>query len=532
MPLGHKTRSFSFEGFIRMVADAILINLALLVALFARLIFIVANGNPEVEINIRSTIWQYIQAYGNNSWLLTIISLIIFTASGFYTYGRFYRGRYKFALIVQAVSLAYLVFGLLIYISQGIFLKFLGNMLNFPRGALVAAWALTILFLVAARAWSMIWKRITHIEDQKLAKSQETSIQRVLVIGGAGYIGSALLPMMLQKGYKVRLLDMLLFGTEPIEDLLDHPNLEIMQADFRLIDKVVEAMQDVDAVVHLGGLVGDPACALDEELTVEINVMATRLIAEVAKGSGVGTFIFASTCSVYGASDQLLDERSELNPVSLYARSKIASEKVILKMADHTFTPVILRLGTIYGLSGRTRFDLVINLLTAKAYIDGEITIYGGDQWRPFLHVSDAGRAIMMILDSPPGLVSNQIFNVGSNEQNYMINQVGEIIQNLIPSAKIIHLGDDADKRNYWVNFNKIRGALGFSPEWTVEDGVKQVIEALESGKVRDYRDAKYSNVKFLSEEGIYRLARNENGWAYELVNEGASDSSILVNTH
>ena len=352
------------------------------------------------------------------------------------------------------------------------------------------------------------------------------------MIGGAGYIGSALLPMMLAKGYKVRLLDMLLFGTEPIEEILDHPNLEIMQADFRFIDKVVEAMQDVDAVVHLGGLVGDPACALDEELTIEINVMATRMIAEVAKGSGVGTFIFASTCSVYGASDQLLDERSELNPVSLYARSKIASEKVILKMADHTFTPVILRLGTIYGLSGRTRFDLVINLLTAKAFLDDEITIYGGDQWRPFLHVSDAGRAIMMILDSPSGLVSNQTFNVGSNEQNYTINQIGEIIQNLIPTAKIIHLGDDVDKRNYWVNFNKIRGTLGFSPEWTIQDGIKQVIEALESGKVKDYRDAKYSNVKFLSEEGIYRLARNENGWAYELVNEGAASTSLLINSH
>ena len=170
MPSGHKTRLFSFEGFIRMAADAILINLALLVALFARILFIVANGNPEAEISIRSMIWLYIQAYGNNSWLLTIISLIIFTASGFYTYGRFYRGRYKFVLIVQAVSLAYMVFGLLIYLSQGIFLSFLGNMLNFPRGALVAAWALTILFLVTARAWSMIWKRITHIEDQKLAR--------------------------------------------------------------------------------------------------------------------------------------------------------------------------------------------------------------------------------------------------------------------------------------------------------------------------------------------------------------------------
>jgi nucleoside-diphosphate-sugar epimerase len=287
-------------------------------------------------------------------------------------------------------------------------------------------------------------------------------------------------------------------------------------------------MRDVDAVIHLGGIVGDPACAIDEELTIDINLMATRMIAEVAKGSGVGHFIFASTCSVYGASDEMLDERSELNPVSLYARSKIASEKVLQKMADERFAPVILRFGTIYGLSGRMRFDLVINLLTAKAVIDQEITIYGGDQWRPFLHVEDAARSLSLVLDAPQDLVRNQIFNVGSNEQNYTIREIGEMIQQVVPSARLVHKGNDLDRRNYWVSFNKIRNTLGFTPKWTVEQGIEQVLQAIQSGKVGDYRDAMYSNVKFFTEEGIFRLSKNENGWAYQLINE-TNGATVLV---
>ena len=321
----------------------------------------------------------------------------------------------------------------------------------------------------------------------------------------------------------------MIYGTDPIDKWLDHPHLEILQADFRQIDKVVEAMRDVDAVIHLGGIVGDPACALDEALSIDINLMATRMIAEVAKGSGVGDFIFASTCSVYGASDQMLDERSELKPVSLYARSKIASEKVLQHMADDQFAPVILRFGTIYGLSGRTRFDLVINLLTAKALVESEITVFGGDQWRPFLHVDDAARAVMLVLSAPLQVVRNQIFNIGSNDQNYTIRQIGELIQGHIPGAIMINRDDEVDTRNYWVNFNKFRRTLGFSAKWTIDEGVEQVIQAIRSGKVSDYKDARYSNVKYLTEEGIFRLAKHENGWAYQLLNEASSDATLLV---
>jgi nucleoside-diphosphate-sugar epimerase len=511
----------TFEGLLRLIADTIIINLAILTSLAARLLYIVASGNPEAGINYQATFWEYLRYYGNSSWLLTLICLVVFYVNGFYTYGRFYRGRYKALVVVQAVTMAYLIFGSLTFFSRGL--------VNIPPRTVLLSWALSTVLMVTARAWAFLWDNVISVERRLLERPEERKIQRVLVIGGAGYIGSALLPKLLDKGYRVRLVDLLLYGTEPIQKWLDHPHLEIMQVDFRQIDKIVEAMRDIDAVIHLGGIVGDPACALDEELTTDINLMATRMIAEVAKGSGVGHFIFASTCSVYGASDHLLDERSELNPVSLYARSKIASEKVLRKMADDRFSPVILRLGTIYGLSGRPRFDLVVNLLTAKAFVDHEITIFGGDQWRPFLHVDDAARAILTALEAPLNVVRNQIFNVGSNEQNYTIRQIGETILTHVPDAQVINKGDDVDRRNYWVNFTKIQKTLGFVPKWTVEQGVDQVIQALQSGRVRDYKDARYSNVKFLTEEGIYRLARNENGWAYHLLNETTSGATVLV---
>jgi nucleoside-diphosphate-sugar epimerase len=237
------------------------------------------------------------------------------------------------------------------------------------------------------------------------------------------------------------------------------------------------------------------------------------MVAEVAKGNGVQRLIFASTCSVYGASDQLLDEHSLLNPVSLYARSKIASEKVLRMMADDNFTPVILRFGTIYGLSGRTRFDLVINLLTAKAVVEGRIPVFGGDQWRPFVHVDDAALAVVKALQAPRAQVYDQIFNVGSDEQNNTIQHIGELIARLVPTAQLMSSGSDTDRRNYRVRFNKIRNILDCS-QWTVEDGVREVIEAIKSGKVQDYQDAKYSNVKFLSGEGVARRIPHENGWA------------------
>jgi nucleoside-diphosphate-sugar epimerase len=488
-----------------------------------RLFYLAAFNRMPNRVHYSLVFWDSLNAYWVSSWILTLLCLVTFALSGFYTHGRTYCGRYKALVIAQAVSLGYILFGCLAYVSGGMFFL--------PRSVIVLAWLLSMAFLIAARLWSLLWTNVVLAERRRFERRAKRPIKRVLVIGGGGYIGSALLPKLLNAGYHVRLLDLLLYSTEPIHDVLHHPHLELIQADFRQVDKVVEAICDIDAVVHLGAIVGDPACALDEELTIEVNLMATRMIAEVAKGSGVNRFIFASTCSVYGASNELLDEHSALHPVSLYARSKIASEQVLKNLAGPDFSPVILRFGTIYGLSGRTRFDLVINLLAAKAVVEGTITIFGGDQWRPFVHVDDAALAILKALEVPLAAVQNQIFNVGSDEQNYTIEQVGEIIQRLVPTAEVLHMGSDGDRRNYQVNFSKIRNILHFVPQWNVEQGVQQVISRIRSGQINDYGDAKYSNVKFLSEEGVSRLIRCHNGWAYELINE-ATPGVTAIQTH
>jgi nucleoside-diphosphate-sugar epimerase len=345
----------------------------------------------------------------------------------------------------------------------------------------------------------------------------------VLVIGGAGYIGSALLPKLLQRGHRVRLLDRFFYGTDPIAGILDHPNLEIVKADFRRVDKLVQCMRGADAVVHLGAIVGDPACALDTDLTIEVNLMGTRTIAEVAKGYGISRFIFASTCSVYGAStdDKLLTEESPLNPVSLYAVTKLASERVLMDLASETFSPTCLRFSTIFGLSGRTRFDLVVNLLTAKALMEGKITIEGGGQWRPFLHVDDAALSLLHTLEAPLAKVHKQVFNVGGDEHNYTIQQIGDLIRKQVPQAEIINVGSGGDQRNYKADFRKVREELNFVPQWTITEGIKQVIDLIQGGKVKNYGAAKYSNVKFLTEvESALSLVRNESSWAYDLVKQ------------
>ncbi len=499
-----------------MAADAAIIHLALLTALTLRFVVATLFQRRDTAPAVDGRFAELIGDFASNGWAITLICLLVFYLSGFYTYGRAYQSRYKAMIIVQAVSLSYLIYGFLI---PFIF----GQMQITSRGAFVLAWLLTIAFMVAARIWSAAWKR--WVQPEQDAQIRERSGEkRILVIGGAGYIGSALLPKLLNKGYQVRLLDQLLFGEEPIAPVLDHPKLEIIHGDFRHVEKVVEAMQDVDAVIHLGAIVGDPACSLDEDLTIDVNLSATRMIAELAKSAGVPRFIFASTCSVYGASDETLDERSIVKPISLYGHTKLASEKVLLGMASEEFRPSIVRFATIYGLSGRTRFDLVVNLLTAKAKMDGKITVFGGDQWRPFVHVDDAALALAKILDAPLDVVGSQIYNVGSDEQNYTITEIGRLVHEQVLAAELQINSDDTDKRNYRVSFAKIRKQLGFEPQWTVQMGIQQVLEAISSGDVENYTDARYSNVKFLTEGGARTFSKSN--WARELINEIAGERS------
>lgn len=487
---------------VRVLADLTILNGALFSGLVLDHVFVQLVGRPANTI---------LKNYLNSFWLLSIAGIAVFAFAGFYTHGRAYASRYKALVVIQASSLVFLLFGFLEYV-----LPHTGRV---GRPALLFAWGISSSALVAARLWVILWKRFgyAHESGPSAGASDPANPPRetVLLIGGAGYIGSGLLPRLLNNGYRVRLLDAFLYGHEPIAEWSGHPNLEIVEGDFRRVDTVVEAMQGADSVVHLGAIVGDPACALDEELTVETNLLATRMIAEVTKGEGIKRFVFASTCSVYGASNEYLNEHSSLNPVSLYARSKIACENTLLAMKSDSFQPVILRFGTIYGLSGRTRFDLVVNLLTAKAEVDGVITVFGSDQWRPFLHVADAAEAVYQACRAPDQAVEETIFNVGSDRQNYTLGEVGTIINGLVPDSEIRFYDQNVDRRNYRVNFDRIRRSLQFEPKWTLEMGIRQVLEAVRSGQVSDYKDARYSNVRFLSEEfQLESLRMAQSKWA------------------
>jgi len=323
----------------------------------------------------------------------------------------------------------------------------------------------------------------------------------VLVIGGAGYIGCSLVRRLLEEGRRVRVLDNAVYGLEPIQDLLHHPNLDYVDGDSRNIQDVVKAMHQVSSIVHLAAIVGDPACELDQKTTIEINYAATRMLIEIAKGDGVERFLFASSCSVYGASDEVMDENSTVEPVSLYGETKVSSEQALLESVTANFHPVIMRFATVFGLSNRPRFDLVVNLLSAKAKQDGRITIFNGEQWRPFVHVSDLAEAIMLLLNAPLGSVSQEVFNVGDNRLNHTLTDVAEVVQRVFPGTQIEH-AENTDRRNYRVNFSKIEKRVGFRCRYTLEDGVREIKTAFDSNEIGNYRDIRFSNLGFLRETG------------------------------
>jgi nucleoside-diphosphate-sugar epimerase len=319
--------------------------------------------------------------------------------------------------------------------------------------------------------------------------------KRVLVTGGAGYIGSILVDRLLNDGYKVIILDKLMFGVEPLKHFLKdpNPNLAVIVGDIQNEDDVKRSLENVDAVIHLAAIVGDPACAADSDLAVNVNFNATVRLADLCKRSKIRRFVFASTCSVYGAGrTETLDEDAVVNPVSLYAETRLYGERGILSLADKTFSPVLLRLGTIFGLSPRMRFDIIINYLTQKAMLEKKISIFGGDQWRPLLHVADAARAFQVAMESPLERVDKQIINVGL--ANLQIKEIGDIIQKNIPEAEVLTLDKFDDKRSYNVSFEKMRTVLEFKAERSIEIGIREIIEALKNGVISNPTDKIYYN--------------------------------------
>ena len=319
----------------------------------------------------------------------------------------------------------------------------------------------------------------------------------VLVTGGAGYVGSVVVDELLAEGYRVRAFDSLLHGSVPsLLQSWGDDRFQFMRGDVRDAAARQEALADVEAVLHLAAIVGDPACSREPDAAREVNVEGTRGLLDDAERAGVQRCVIASTCSNYGKmadNDVYATEEFDLRPVSLYAETKVAAELDALARADH-FATCCLRFATVYGVSPRMRFDLTVNEFTREVALGKELVVFGEQFWRPYVHVRDAARAARLALSAPLEQVRGEVFNVGSTDENYRKLDLVELLKLRHPSAKISFVHKDEDPRDYRVSFEKVKERLGFDVARSVDDGIGEVMTLLESGFLVDPYAPIYQN--------------------------------------
>jgi nucleoside-diphosphate-sugar epimerase len=320
----------------------------------------------------------------------------------------------------------------------------------------------------------------------------------VLVTGGAGYIGSTLVSLLLAEGHRVKVLDKLQHGGEPLLGVWAHPAFEFILGDICDQAAVRAALADTHAVVHLAAIVGDPACAREPDKARSINLEASLALIAESQRQGVERFVFASTCSNYGKMKDpgsYVDEESELNPVSLYAETKVAVERALLQSAGKPgWIPTPLRFATVYGVSPRMRFDLTVNEFTMELMTKKNLVVFGEQFWRPYVHVRDAARAIQLVLASPPAKVSGRVFNVGATDQNFQKQQLVELIRPFAPDALVKYVHKNEDPRDYRVSFSRIRDEIGFAITRNVSMGVAEVAGLIRGGILLSFDESKYRN--------------------------------------
>lgn len=326
------------------------------------------------------------------------------------------------------------------------------------------------------------------------------SKRKVLLLGGAGYVGTVLSSHLLKRGYSVRALDNFVYENEfAVVPYFGDPDYEFIKGDIANLEDVANAIEGVSDVVILAGLVGDPITKKYPEASETINNKGVQDCISFLNGKGLSNVIFISTCSNYGLikEDELADEEFELNPLSLYATAKVEGEKHLLKMSDSAdYTGTILRFATAFGLSPRMRFDLTVSEFTRDLFFGKELVVYDEHTWRPYCHLRDFSRLIQMVLEADKTKVDSQVFNAGGDVNNFTKKMIIDEIQKHIPDSKIVYNAKGSDPRNYRVSFKKVKEVLGFEPKFTVNQGIKELVDALETGLYSDSNEApeKYGN--------------------------------------
>ena len=327
---------------------------------------------------------------------------------------------------------------------------------------------------------------------------------RILVTGSEGYIGTVLVQMLMERGHDVVGLDTCFLSHRYfVPGIRKYP---LKKKDIRDVEPL--DLENVEAVVHLAALSNDPLGELNPELTESINHLASVRLAEMARKCGTKRFVFASSCSIYGAGQaDRLDENATFNPLTAYARSKVATEKDVGKLSTDEFSPVYLRNGTAFGLSPRMRFDLVLNNLTGWGYTTGKVTLLSdGMAWRPLVHIRDISLAMIAALEAPRELIHNEAFNVGLEEANYQIRSLAEGVAKLVPESRVTFAdGVETDSRNYNVTFDKIHAVLGnyFNPSWDIKDGIDEIYNAC---RITKLTFDEFDGPEYMTIKGLKRL--------------------------
>ena len=333
---------------------------------------------------------------------------------------------------------------------------------------------------------------------------------KILVTGGAGYVGSVLIPSLIDKGFFVKCLDRFFFGAEFLSQKKFQKNIELIKDDIRWFDPTI--LNDVDFVLDLAALSNDPAGELNPSKTFEINHKGRNRVAKLSKEYGVKRYILASSASIYGQQDHIADEKSSVKPLTAYSKANYNAEIDNLLLNDESFTVTALRFASVYGSSPRMRFDTAVNKMVLDAYNKRKISVSGRENKRPFVFIKDAVKAYFTVLNAKKEKIEGEIFNVGSNEQNYKMDDLANQIVDSIEKPCDIDFQETNDHRSYFATFEKIENILGFKTDYGIKEGIREIYQALTGGVISD-------NIKTKTVE-----------WYKHLLNNSEDSKKLLIN--